>query len=422
MATVAWVVLKHLKKADGTYNPKIRISHNGTSSYIATPIFTEFVKFKRGAASGTVTSGKLIDSLNDTVKMYREIINETQDLVSSCEDSKSVVSLLERRMNRNSNIDFIKYARKYISTIENKNSKIIKNTGLNALEAFMNGETLYVKNLTSNLLRKFEAWLRSERTMKINGKDKILNPLSDSGINVAMGSIRSIFNHAIEEFNDYELGDIVITNNPFKSYKIPKVCLPEKRAVDAAVIKKVFNYTANPGRTFRLAEMARDIYMLSFCLAGMNAVDLYNSRDLNEGRIEYKRTKTKHNRRDEAFISVGIIPEIQKLVEKYRDVTNNHVFDFYKRYSSAKAFNTAIYKGMKTMCEELEIDYIQFYSARHSFATIARNDCNISKDDIGMCLNHSTTASITDVYIKKDFTRIDEVIKIVVDFVLNKES
>ena len=83
MATVAWVVLKHHKKADGTYNPKIRISHNGTSSYIATPIFTEFVKFKRGAASGTITSGKLIDSLNDTVKMYREVLNESQDLVSS---------------------------------------------------------------------------------------------------------------------------------------------------------------------------------------------------------------------------------------------------------------------------------------------------------------------------------------------------
>ena len=421
MATVAWVVLKHHKKADGTYNPKIRISHNGTSSYIATPIFTEFVKFKRGAASGTVTSGKLIDSLNETVKMYRELLNESQDLVSSCEDSKSVVSLLERRMSRNNNIDFIKYARKNISTIENKNSKIIKNTGINALEAFMDGEILYIKNLTSNLLRKFEEWLRSERTMNIRGKDKILEPLSNSGIHVAMSSIKTIFNCALEEFNDYELGDIVITNNPFKSYKIPPVCVPQKRAVDAAIIKKVFNYTANPGRTFRLAEMARDVYMLSFCLAGMNAVDLYNSRDLNEGRIEYKRTKTMHNRRDEAFISVGIIPEIKSIVEKYRDVTNDHVFDFYKRYASADAFNTAIYKGMKTMCDELEIDYIQFYSARHSFATIARNDCNVSKDDIGLCLNHSSGGSITDVYIKKDFTRIDEVIRTVVDFVLNDE-
>ena len=74
------------------------------------------------------------------------------------------------------------------------------------------------------------------------------------------------------------------------------------------------------------------------------------------------------------------------------------------------------------MCDELEIDYIQFYSARHSFATIARNDCNVSKDDIGLCLNHSSGGSITDVYIKKDFTRIDEVIRTVVDFVLNKES
>lgn len=63
-----------------------------------------------------------------------------------------------------------------------------------------------------------------------------------------------------------------------------------------------------------------------------------------------------HNLRDEAFISVGVIPELKSIVEKYRDVTNDHVFDFYKRYSSAKAFNSTIYKGMKVVCEELEID------------------------------------------------------------------
>lgn len=34
MATITWVVFKHHRKADGTYNPKIRVYHNGSTAYI----------------------------------------------------------------------------------------------------------------------------------------------------------------------------------------------------------------------------------------------------------------------------------------------------------------------------------------------------------------------------------------------------
>ena len=34
MATVQWVIFKHHKKSDGTYNPKIQIIHKSLSAYI----------------------------------------------------------------------------------------------------------------------------------------------------------------------------------------------------------------------------------------------------------------------------------------------------------------------------------------------------------------------------------------------------
>lgn len=97
MATVSWVVFKHHKKSDNTYNPKIRISHNRTSSYISTSIYTELVRFKKGSASGTVTSEKIKEELDDLVKEYRRIINENQDVVQGCETSKDIVAMIERR-------------------------------------------------------------------------------------------------------------------------------------------------------------------------------------------------------------------------------------------------------------------------------------------------------------------------------------
>lgn len=424
MATVTWVVFKHHKKVDGTYNPKIRITHNGTSSYIATPILTEMVKFKRGASSGTVTAGKLIDSLNDLVKRYREILNESPEVVADALDSKALVRFILRKEKRGQSIDFIKFAYESISSIKNSGTRTVKLTGINVLVQYLKSttdtESLNIKLLTSNFLRKYEEWLKSNHTMIVRGKLEERKPLNDTGVKGYMSTIQSVFNKALEFYNDYELGDIVITNNPFKAYKMPTALLSDKRAVDVELIRKVASFVPS-GRKSKRASFARDIYMLSFYLAGMNIADMYALNKIGD-RIEYNRVKTKNRRKDDAFISVGMIPEALEIISRYRDLTGNMAFDFNKRYSLAQSMTTAVNAGLKIMCEELGIDYIQFYSARHSFATIARNDCNVSKDDIALCLNHSSGHSITDTYIKQDFSRIDGVIKKVVDFVFHPEE
>ena len=98
------------------------------------------------------------------------------------------------------------------------------------------------------------------------------------------------------------------------------------------------------------------------------------------------------------------------------------LFDFHKRYNNVRNLTKGIHRGMRSLCDELGIDYIQFYSARHSFATIARNECGVSKDDIALCLDHSCGKTITDTYIKRDFSIIDRVINKVVEHVFEYEG
>ena len=65
--------------------------------------------------------------------------------------------------------------------------------------------------------------------------------------------------------------------------------------------------------------------------------------------------------------------------------------------------------GLKEIGRELNIDNLQFYSARHSMATIAVNDVGISKYVVNDMLNHvEPSMKVTDLYIKKDFTVINE--------------
>lgn len=428
MATVSWVVFKHHKKSDNTYNPKIRISHNRTSSYISTSIYTELVRFKRNSASGTITSEKIKEELDGLVREYRQIINEHQDVVNECETSKDIVAMIERRKQRKE-IDFIEFARMFIEKTPNEGTKTVKTTGINSLCHFLNhkngNEKLLIKDLTSRFLREYEAWLRQERyitvrqnkTAKQAYKTIKKSALNDTGVHSYMGIIQSVFNAALLHFNDYEKGDIIITNDPFKVYTIPAVLEAKKRAVDVDIIRKIYNYSPVNKRK-RTTMFTRDIYILSFLLAGMNAVDMLNCRMVN-GRIEYERQKTKDRRKDNAFISVYVHPLALPIINKYRDPSGQHLFDFYKRYSNVRNLTKGIHRGMRSLCEEIEIDYIQFYSARHSFATIARNECDISKDDISLCLNHSSGKTITDTYIKQDFSRIDRVINKVVEYVFN---
>jgi len=58
----------------------------------------------------------------------------------------------------------------------------------------------------------------------------------------------------------------------------------------------------------------------------------------------------------------------------------------------------------------MDIPIVTHYWARHTFASIARNECRCSIDDIGMALNHiDQTNRITDIYIAKDWSIIDDV-------------
>ena len=59
---------------------------------------------------------------------------------------------------------------------------------------------------------------------------------------------------------------------------------------------------------------------------------------------------------------------------------------------------------------------LTFYAARHSFATIAYNDCGIEKYVVHSMLNHvPQEMKITDVYIRKTFDKENEANKKVLD-------
>jgi integrase len=63
---------------------------------------------------------------------------------------------------------------------------------------------------------------------------------------------------------------------------------------------------------------------------------------------------------------------------------------------------------------------ITTYYARHSWATIAYNDCKISEDDISLSLGHKDPSKkVTDIYLNKSLKIIDKANRKVLDLMKN---
>ena len=108
------------------------------------------------------------------------------------------------------------------------------------------------------------------------------------------------------------------------------------------------------------------------------------------------------------------------LVEKYRDKTGKRVFNFYQYYKNPDTFNYAINKGLKKIgkLESINIEDLEFYAARHSWATIATNQAKVNKYTVHTALNHvDEEMKVTDRYIDKSYSLIDAANRKVLNFV-----
>lgn len=240
-----------------------------------------------------------------------------------------------------------------------------------------------------------------------------------------LGNLRHLHNEAKAKYNDEEFGKIPIPWSPFSKFKIPKEEKTRKRSLPTEKIRAIINipYLYRKNARKKIPQncrfnLAKDVFILSFGLLGMNTADLFNCTILNNDRITYFREKTKSRRSDNAKIIIEIQEQIKELFEAYRDQTGKRVFRFYQMYRDENTFNQAVNKGLKEIGSQLDIEDLEFYAARHSWATIALNILKINKYVVHEGLNHvDEEMKVTDIYIEKDFKAINEANSMVLKFI-----
>lgn len=403
MAKVKAVIYEQFKQADGTYNVKIKVYHKQTRRFID----TAYVVAPRQMTRELVIKDKFILNGLDTVILdyRRAIVNLGHKLDwMSCDDLKAY---LEKK---DTEIDFIKFCDDHIAEMKKakRDGTASNHTRVrNGLVDYFGADKIPITEINSAMLFRLEKWLKTERTMiRVNQLGKEVKTtkkvMKTGGLYSFMRDLRTLFNEAKKLYDNEDLGIIRIKHYPFKAYKIGAPPKTRNRNIQPEQIIAIRDCQLDEGSR---GELARDLFMLSFYLCGINAVDLYKIDRYNPEwqRLEYNRSKTRGMRDDDAFISIRIVPEARPLLDK-------HMGTLKARYSTSTSLDSALSKGMKQLRDALKLTDVTFYWARHSFASIARNKCRISKDDIAEALNHvDGEHKITDIYIEKDWTIIDDV-------------
>lgn len=426
MATFKICVFEHHKRTDGKYPVSIRVTWKRQSSYIKTEYYvTDKQIHKKNFALKDIY---IINDLNKRIAKYEDLKAHKLGHRIEIYTARELAAYFDKetKPGSDSSINFIEFSRNHINKLRQQGRGTTAGTlnrTINSLIDFCQGrERVAITEITAKFLTQYEAYLRSERTMKRKNQfGKLITtkqqPLSEVSIIDYMTDIRLLFNAAMAEYNDEDKDEIRIIHYPFRKYKLKRRPENEKRNLSPEQLLSI-KHVPDTELQLERTIFARDMFLLSFYLVGMNFADLYNAERLVNDRITYNRQKTRNRRQDLAFISIKIEPEVMELVEKYRDTSGKRVFCFHSKYTTSHIFSSNVNIGLKEVAKACKIsEPLSTYYARHTWATIARNKCGISKDDVDLALNHVDQGlKVTDMYIEKDWSLIDNANRAVIDY------
>lgn len=382
------------KRADGLYQVYIRIIYKKKVRYIATE---KWVNDKGLDRKKQIKDNFVLEYCHRKINLFLELLNKQNVDVW---DIDYVVDFIK---NGTTNLSFSKYARKYHADMYNRgqirNAKNYELAYLH-LERFAGTNNLFFEQMTSTFIN---SWIKS---MQLTSRAKEMYPIC----------IRQIFKQALLDYNDYDLGIIRIKTNPWSKVKIPKADTPQKKAITMEACRDFFYCQLPPSdRIFPLTELGRDVAMMCLCLAGINAIDLFElkKKDYKDGIICYERAKTRKARKDNAYMEMRVPDIIKPLFEKYTDSSDSeYLFNFHNTYSNYDSFNANVNGGIRKLCEKsLHLDpkkreTYSTYTFRHTWATVAQNNCGASIADVAFAMNHSDRYGITRGYVKIDFIQL----------------
>lgn len=357
-------------RADGTYSIYFRITEFKKVFYFHSG-FTIQQQYWNDQEKKVLKSHIQARTINASIskkhfELHKAII-ELED-----EGLFSIERLKEKLNTNSSTITFKNFSDKVIEEMKVQNrtgNAIVYQTGVNSIFRFKHSLELRFTDISVSFLENYISYL-SSIGCKVNTIGNYLR------------TIRAIYNKAIRA---------KIVDRKF--YPFSELTIKTERTAKRAYSKEVIRLIREMELSNSKMEIARDYYMLSFYLIGINFTDLayLTKGNIIDGRIEFKRRKTG------TFYSITILPQAKEILFKYSQGGNKYLLPILPNSIDENGLVAkkiiqqwikTTNKYLKRISAELSLSKeCTTYTVRHSWATIAKR-LGYSKELIGEAMGH----------------------------------
>lgn len=307
MATLSPTIFKAKVLKDGKHKIRIAVRHKHETCYIITKFIVEEKQFKNGQVikrpDAAIINTKLRNLLNTYQNRLDEIVNPE---LYSCKQLKDMIQYADKRDSATFKSISDEFLHQLIEEGRGSYAKMIEHNSRTFLD-FCKGD-IPIQGVTPELIDGYIKYLRRKGTV------------SDTSINIMLARTKVIINRAIKQrLVRYDV-------HPFIACKIASAPI---REVDLSIqsFNKIRNYTTDERRL----KVARDIFLLSFYLGGINMIDLMNL-DFRKEEVEYVRTKSRNTTQGVKKICFAL-PEPAKVIAGTWMNKNTGKLDFGYKFS-----------------------------------------------------------------------------------------
>ena len=342
---------------------------------IAKHIWGDRLRFDRAACECAMSWSSF--TLDDVVRTYEE-------LRAKCLYSR----LMEERISRNE-------ARGGggLRTAEADRS------ALNSFMRFTGGEDIPVDEFDSDLMRAYEAYLKSQG-------------LKPGTLVFYLKRNRAVYNEAVKK-------GLVEQTHPFRDVSTRQVPTP-KLAFEREEIKKVAEADLSDAPDL---DFARWMFILSLLLQGMSFVDMayLTDKNISLGRLVYQRRKCGSQ------VSIKWLKCMQRIIDKYRGHGGPYLLPIIMQkgderfeQQQLRSMQRRVNRALKKLSEELHLSHLlSMNGARHTWATWTRDDASLAVASLG--LGHSSERMTRTYLGNPNYDKVDKQNRENAEYLFGKE-
>lgn len=391
------VILPLKVLADGTHKLRIAVSHNSQTRYIPTRFTIPSPKnLKNGNVVGVPNAQYINLQLRTRMNDFYKACDELENI-----DYYTCAQLVNMLTKRAENATGPKSAEEIAEDmLKNRTYAWSKST----ISGFKQGMRRFYEHFGKDFV------LATLTHTNILEYHKFLEKLgySTTSIGIRMDSLRRLVKYAIRH------GYVKYKVNPFLDYKGVKSAVRDI-ALSIEQLRKLRDLNLED----KWEIYARDLFMLSFYLCGMNLADILRL-DLTKDEVKFIRKKTVKRRNANDTTEFTIQPEARAILNKYLTTDGKLQFNGFVTESSIRHINA---DHLIKLRDKVGFPKLIFYSARKTFSQIA-NELMIKDSVIEYCIGDSPLPSnrALSFYVRVNRRMADKAIRRVFDAVASDKT